>query len=47
MFKVKVDRVEKTFYRKQFYIDKICSLLLDHLQIAREAPQYFYAASGW
>ena len=29
------------------YIDKISSPLLDDVQIAREAPRYLYAASGW
>jgi len=29
------------------YIDKISSPLLDKIQIAQEAPQYLYAASGW
>ena len=37
----------KDFLAKQFYIDKISSPLLDNVQIAREAPGYLYAASGW
>jgi len=47
MSKVEVDRVIKDFLAKQFYIDKISSPLLDNVQIAREAPGYLYAASGW
>jgi len=38
---------DKDFSRVKTYIDKISSPLLDNVQIAREAPQYLYAASGW
>ena len=37
----------KIFYSVKTYIDKISSPLLDNIQIAREAPRYLYAASGW
>jgi len=38
---------DKDFSSVKTYIDKISSPLLDNVQIAREAPQYLYAASGW
>jgi len=38
---------DKDFSRVKTYIDKISSLLLDDVQIAREAPRYLYTASGW
>jgi len=38
---------DKDFSCVKTYIDKFSSLLLDNVQIAREAPQYLYAASGW
>jgi len=38
---------DKDFSIVKTYIDKISSPLLDNVQIAREAPQYLYAASGW
>jgi len=47
MFKVEADRVIKIFLSVKTYIDKISSPLLDNVQIAREAPRYLYAASGW
>jgi len=39
--------VIKIFLSVKTYIDKISSPLLDDVQIAREAPRYLYAASGW
>jgi len=47
MSKIEVDRVIKDFSCIKTYIDKISSPLLDNVQIAREAPRYLYAASGW
>jgi len=37
----------KMFLCVKTYIDKISSPWLDDVQIAREAPRYLYAASGW
>ena len=38
---------DKDFSSVKTYIDKISSPLLDNVQIAQDAPQYLYAASGW
>jgi len=38
---------DKDFSSIKTYIDKISSPFLDTFQIAREAPPYLYAASGW
>jgi len=38
---------DKDFSSVKTYIDKISSPLLVFVQIAREAPRYLYAASGW
>ena len=38
---------DKDFSSVKTYIDKISSPLLDKFLIAREAPRYLYAASGW
>jgi len=38
---------DKDFSSVKTYIDKISSPLLHSVQIAREAPQYLYATSGW
>ena len=40
-------QIDKDFSGVKTYIDKISSPLLDCGQIAREAPRYLYAASGW
>jgi len=47
MLKGEIGRMIKYFLVYTFYIDKISSPLLDDVQIAREAPQYLYATSGW
>jgi len=45
--KIEVGKAIKIFSSVKTYIDKISSPLLDNVQIAREAPRYLYAASGW
>ena len=45
--KIEVGKVIKIFSSVKTYIDKISSPLLEDVQIAREAPRYLYAASGW
>jgi len=48
MSNTEVGRMKKDFSEhKTCYIDMISSLLLENVQIAWEAPQYLYAASGW
>jgi len=47
MSKIEVGRMIKDFSSIKTYIDKISSLLLDNIQIAREAPRYLYTVSGW
>jgi len=47
MIQIGVDKVIIDFSGVKTYIDKISSPVLDNVQIAREAPRYLHAASGW
>jgi len=47
MFKVEVGKVIKDFKCNNFILLRSLLRCFDNVQIAREAPRYLYAASGW